>query len=90
MDIREGIRNNILIAIKWAVDEGMTDPYLDMHVDEVIAFLHSQGVVQKVEGELPEYLKSETLAGFKEHWFTYDIAQKEMLKAGYTSTKDIG
>ena len=51
IEIREGIRNNILTAIDWANREGMTEAYLELHIDELLNHLHSQGVVIKVDGK---------------------------------------
>ena len=34
--IRKKIRSVILTAIDWAEKEGMTDGYLDLHIDEIL------------------------------------------------------
>ena len=52
-EIQKWIKETILRAIKWAVEEGMTDGYLDMYADEFLKYLHSQGCVIKVDRELP-------------------------------------
>jgi len=35
-EIRKKIRSVILTAIDWAEKEGMTDGYLDLHIDEIL------------------------------------------------------
>ena len=54
--------------------------------DEILTYLHENGVVQKVEGELPE-------DPFPHEWDEahdgYSHALHDMLKAGYTLTKEI-
>jgi len=90
-EIREGIKANILVAIKWAVSEGMTDPYLDLHVDKVLKLLHSQGVVIKVDRELPDYEDLHDCYDGKltsPEQFKHDI-QMDMLKAGYVAVEPL-
>ncbi len=52
-EIREIIRSNIRISIDWAVKEGMTPAYLDLHVTEMLEGLSELGCGLKVEGKLP-------------------------------------
>ena len=51
-EIREKLREHILIAIEWADKEGMTDAYLALHVEELERELGKLGVVIKVDREL--------------------------------------
>ena len=51
---------------------------------KVLAYLHSQGVVLKVEGELPE--DADDLERSVWSSMAYDKAQQDMLEAGYTAT----
>jgi hypothetical protein len=52
--------------------------------EDLFQYLHSQGVVIKVEGELPELSK---LGSWSWRWEGgYDMAQVDMTKAGYTKT----
>ncbi len=56
----------------------------DNLTDELLQYLHSQGVVRKVEGELPEWELKNT--GSELENAIYRIARQDMLKAGYTLT----
>jgi len=35
-EIRKRIRDNLLTGIKWAIEQGMTEEYLDIHVDKML------------------------------------------------------
>ena len=52
-EIREIIRSNIRISIDWAVKEGMTPAYLDLHVTEMLERLSELDCVLIKRGELP-------------------------------------
>lgn len=58
--------------------------------DKVIQFLHSQGVVLKVEGELPEMKDIILGATWEEQRnVSYSQSQQDMLKAGYEATEPL-
>lgn len=90
-EIREGIASRIWyraslpsVNIKW---EELTSFARDcwLHLaDEEMSILRSQGVVLRVDKELPQ----PDYAG--ENWYgSYGVAQEHMLKAGYTATEPL-
>jgi len=86
-DIREGLAK---IHRGWAPDSvsNTTEPDSEDYVyaDNAIQYLRSQGVVQKVEGELP------VTEIFFPHHVTEECCKtimEYMVKKGYTLTKEI-
>lgn len=77
-EIREGL---YLMRFKGRYGKSYKLSYPD--VDEILSYLHSQGVVIKVERELPEcpYEKiMVTTDGFAQEIISYRSAQQDMLK----------
>ena len=77
MSIKEGIKTEL--HTMTFTGEDMTLDY-DELTNRIIKYLKSQGVVQKVEGELPDERDFN-------RWPL--IVREDMLKAGYTLTKEI-
>jgi len=77
-EIDWGLRNLIK---KWTNEE--SSPYLSTFSRALRQFLHSQGVVIKVEGELPDTPREVV---FYSGDYGYKKSQRDMLNAGYTRT----
>ena len=75
-EIREGVKR----LVEWAVETSKPD----RAIKDIIQYLHSQGVVLKVERKLPK--NDWTNEDMKRAW---DIAQKFMLKAGYVAVEPL-
>lgn len=82
-EIREGIARAIGGII---FDTGRVMDYCDCHLyaDMLLSYLHSQGVVLKVERELPVM---PTLPTFGDHLIRR--TQLDMLKAGYVAVEPL-
>ena len=83
-EIREGI---VSIAKQWFSNNGFayqTMPNDRSFEGDLLAYLHSQGVVIKAEKELPENnFICNLVTGEKYQDAGYRNAQRDMLKAGY-------
>ncbi len=87
MSIREGLARLLCRAddlewtniVQWQRDEYLSD------ANDLSNYLTSQGVVQKVEGELPKMSDSEMV----DYGSGYSHSQQDMFKAGYTLTKPL-
>ena len=84
MDIREGL-------MFWMGAYGIKDEDMVKAGKELFTYLKREGIVRKVEGELPEYeffdcadiVKSEHMQSASDHTI------KLMLQAGYTKVEEI-
>lgn len=63
------------------------DSYKLMVEEDVIPYLHSQGVVIKVDKKLPTWALA--IIGDELPNATYKVAQKDMLIAGYVATEPL-
>ena len=67
------------------------DPCAECRTNQILSYLHSQGVVIKVEGELPEEptwcsLDGKAIRGARS---VYKIAQQDILNAGYAPVEPL-
>ena len=103
MTKQEEIREGILKIIHF-YNRGTTDANDAQLRDKLISYLHSQGVVIKVDRELPENpiwatLEKTVISGagietreqikLEGAGSTYKIAQQEMLQAGYVAVEPL-
>jgi len=83
--LREGIKTVILMNVE-ALNSDIV--FKEGGLDNVLSYLHSQGVVIKEEGELPENPWHQDgikyRDGLEDQRIVYERAQQDMLKAGYT------
>ena len=79
-EIREGIKK--VISVYFGLD-ALQEPFLNELPDSMIKYLHSQGLVIKVDGELPGTFLSEAGHAFEK------VVQQEMIGAGYTLTEEL-
>jgi len=75
-EIREGIAREYMAATGMEYREG--DGKRSIFVDQILAYLHSQGCVLKVERELPSYRNA-----VNKSYNDYMLGQEDMLKAGF-------
>ena len=97
-DIREGIKDLVGTAlIETGCGEGGC-PKAEMValeaqetcVNAILNYLHSKGVVIKVEGELPRGKSNIGIETDIDVFYPYNEAQDDMLKAGYCKVEEIG
>ncbi len=72
-------RDNYLSSLGWL---GPEPEYYYKLADELLPYLHSQGVVIKVDREL---LKKKTIENHLSSWANWYEGQQDMLKAGYVA-----
>lgn len=88
--IREGIAKILLDS--WEVDRMQIHDNYDLDEEKaakrIVEYLHSQGVVRKVDRELPDRCddRLQNNSDFEEG---YIISQKDMLKAGYVAVEPL-
>ena len=82
-EIREGMAKYILVC---GNKPSVYTP--DMCAEDLMEFLHSQGLVIKVEKELPLPKFVNSIVGVAE--FELQLrTQRDMLKAGFTATEEL-
>ena len=94
-EIREVLENKIKAIRRWE-DVPLVDSATYL-VDDLLNYLHSQGVVIKVDRELPKNTTREVIPGDIEGSQRlrkvgdsyYEKAQKEMISMGYVTVKSL-
>lgn len=102
MTSREEIREGVDGVIKCWNDTTVSSEWRPLYggaslSQDIMLYLHSQGVVIKVDRELPENTTREVVPGdIKKSMLLrrvgdgyYDKAQQDMLKAGYVAVKPL-
>lgn len=88
-EIREGIEDLVAKKFSKLMPDRFRNDWLSLNGEgltrQILDYLHSQGVVIKVEGELPELPKTAHEAAVK----IYNKAIDDMLKAGCVKTEPL-
>lgn len=90
MTKQEEIRGKVMEFVAFLLDEVPPEEFRTECIlsatREVLTYLHSQGVVLKVEGELST---SEITYEEPSFYAGYDDAKQDMLRAGYVKTEPL-
>jgi len=93
---QKDLEGNPSVQTGWASEPDKVREHYLQKADQILIYLHSQGVVIKVDRELPEHWgnkidwrnKKLNEAG-KAYSKVYYVAQEDMLKAGYVAVEPL-